>query len=120
MRNLDTLKLIFTLVIVGNLSMNITKAQTWTTQTSNSTEDLRAVNFYDLNTGIASGINGAIVTTTDGGSTWVPRTSGVSTVFITYLLNFTKCCTATVCGLYTYVIEGGVCGTKSYLHVWSC
>ncbi len=86
MRNLDTLKLIFTLVIVGNLSMNITKAQTWTTQTSNSTEDLRAVNFYDLNTGIASGINGAIVTTTDGGSTWVPRTSGVSTVLLSVFM----------------------------------
>jgi len=78
MRNLNTLKLIFTLVIVGSLSMNSIKAQTWTQQTSNTTEDLNSVHFFDANVGGAAGFNGTILTTTNGGTTWTNQTSGVT------------------------------------------
>lgn len=66
------------LLLMFLLSFKFSTAQTWTQQTSNITDDLNAVHFTDANNGIASGMNGAVVTTTDGGTTWVPRTTGVT------------------------------------------
>lgn len=50
----------------------------WVAQTSNTTNDLYAI----ANTGagyvVATGLNGTIITTNDGGTTWTSRTSGTT------------------------------------------
>ena len=41
----------------------------WNPQTSTTTENLQAVTFFDSDTGIVVGANGAILLTTDAGLT---------------------------------------------------
>ena len=50
----------------------------WAAQTSNTTQDLNAIDFIDANDGWAVGDGGVILQTTDGGATWVPQSSGVT------------------------------------------
>ena len=50
----------------------------WVNQYSGSDVQFSAVSFTDANTGTAVGSLGAIVRTTDAGSTWIEQTSGTS------------------------------------------
>ena len=52
---------------------------TWTTQYV-STSIINGVSFANLNEGWAFGSEGTIVTTGDGGATWTPQVSGISTM----------------------------------------
>jgi predicted esterase len=51
--------------------------QTWSKQTSSTTEDLYAVSFYDQKIGLAVGVHGAAVLTVDGGATWTSVPTGL-------------------------------------------
>lgn len=53
----------------GKIFKSIDGGDTWTAQVSNSTGDLRAVDFYDAVKGVAVGTFG-LLNTTDGGTTW--------------------------------------------------
>lgn len=52
------------LISVGSM------AQTWSAQTSGTTQDLWTVQFIDANNGYAAGNAGTVLKTTDGGGTW--------------------------------------------------
>jgi len=54
------------------------KSQIWTELNTNSYDDLKAVYFIDDQTGWVAGENGAILKTTDGGTSWTPQTSGTT------------------------------------------
>ncbi len=70
---------------LGTIVRTTDGGDTWTPQTSGTTDILRAVSFVDANTGTvvggAQGISrssGTILRTTDGGATWIRQTSGTS------------------------------------------
>jgi len=52
--------------------------QSWTTQTSNTTNDLRSVDFVTANTGFTAGNTGTLRKTIDGGANWTTLTSGTT------------------------------------------
>ncbi|MFQ5627692.1 MAG: WD40/YVTN/BNR-like repeat-containing protein [bacterium] len=54
-------------------------AQNWTQLSIPTTQTMRSIHFFDANTGWAVGENGLILATTDGGASWSPETSGVTT-----------------------------------------
>ena len=54
-------------------------SQSWTAQTSGTSTDLWGISFIDAVNGWVSGSSGLILHTTDGGTSWSPQTSGVST-----------------------------------------
>lgn len=64
-----TKKLAFFILILGCF-LGKSTAQGWKAQTSNTTELLLDVSFIDANTGWAASIDGSILHTTDGGTTW--------------------------------------------------
>ncbi len=53
----------------------------WTTQTSNTSEDLTRVHFINANNGFAVGVNGALVSTTNKGVTWTVQDAGTTLSF---------------------------------------
>ena len=44
--------------------------------------------FADANTGVASGEGGLVMTTSDGGATWIPRESGLSPLYKLFKVHF--------------------------------
>ena len=71
-----TKTLLIAMLAFSGLS-NVANAQ-WTNQTSGTSDDLNDVHFIDDNTGWAVGRFGALVTTTNGGSTWSAQNSATS------------------------------------------
>jgi len=69
-------KLIFTIIIMLAISCQFAFAQTWTAQSSGTTNSLYGSYFVDANTGWAVGRNGTILKTTNGGTNWTAQTSG--------------------------------------------
>jgi photosystem II stability/assembly factor-like uncharacterized protein len=55
----------------------------WYEQESGVTEDLRGVSAMNANIAWAVGTHGIILKTTDGGVTWTPQTSGITTGYLT-------------------------------------
>src|SRR4051812_15897503 len=70
-----------TLVIFFLGLTQFTKAQTWTGQTSGTTNHLMSVFFTSSTQGWAVGSNGTILTTTNGGVNWSPQVSGTTANF---------------------------------------
>jgi photosystem II stability/assembly factor-like uncharacterized protein len=60
---------------------NVGHSQTWTTLTSQTTQNLWGVSFVDANTGYVCGDSGTILKTTNGGTTWTPLNSGTKHQF---------------------------------------
>jgi len=54
------------------------KAQTWSGQTSGTTNSLDDVEFFDNNTGVIVGSGGIILHTSDGGNNWLQQTSNTT------------------------------------------
>lgn len=50
----------------------------WSSQTSGTTNDLRAITFPSATVGYAAGFGGTILKTTNGGSTWTSLSSGIA------------------------------------------
>src|SRR5690349_11430423 len=71
MKKLFIPTLCFGLTTIGQLF-----SQTWTAQTSGTSNQLFGVHFVDNNNGWTVGQAGTILHTTDGGSNWSPQTSG--------------------------------------------
>src|SRR5437016_3205604 len=70
--------------VVGEYGMIVRTTNggnSWTIQTSGTTQTLWAVSFTDENHGTAVGEGGVIVRTTDGGAHWVPQPSGTTLQF---------------------------------------
>jgi photosystem II stability/assembly factor-like uncharacterized protein len=55
-----------------------THAQNWVALNTGTTEDLKALQFLDANTGFAAGSNGTLIKTTDGGSNWTIIPTGIT------------------------------------------
>jgi len=53
-------------------------SQTWTTQTSGTSNELWGISFVDPVNGWSCGASGTMIHTTDGGLNWSPQTSGIS------------------------------------------
>ena len=54
-------------------------SQGWVLQTSNAgSEDLKSLFFIDASTGYCVGQHGTIIKTTNGGTNWIPQTSGTT------------------------------------------
>lgn len=66
-----SLLLIFYLIVTFSAN-----AQSWTEQVSNTTSDLAAIHFYSSTEGVAIGEDGTVVSTNDGGQSWVPASAG--------------------------------------------
>ena len=49
----------------------------WTTQNSETTNNLTSINFISANVGWAVGVSGKIISTTNGRTNWNAQTSGV-------------------------------------------
>jgi photosystem II stability/assembly factor-like uncharacterized protein len=60
----------------GQIRASRDDGQTWTAQTSGTTDDLYAVHFADAQHGAAVGRRGTVLVTADGGATWQPRPLG--------------------------------------------
>lgn len=54
------------------------KSQNWVTLNTGTTEDLKALQFLDANTGFAAGSNGTLIKTSDGGSNWTIIPTGIT------------------------------------------
>ncbi len=54
------------------------QGQSWTLQTSGTTQSLYGIYFIDVNKGWAVGYNGTIIHTTNGGTNWTAQTSGIT------------------------------------------
>ncbi len=71
---------IVVLTLIVSFDLQNATAQTWSPQNSGVTHYFSAVHFADANIGAAVGIGAgnvsAIVTTNDGGTTWIPRSLG--------------------------------------------
>ncbi len=82
----------------GGVSLTTNGGMNWTTQFQ--TYALNCVDFSGTNTGFAAGINGSIIKTTDGGTTWLPQSSGVTSILRS--IEFIDSLTGFACG------DGGV------------
>src|SRR5712671_1288482 len=60
----------------GTIVRTTDGGNSWTIQTSGTTQTLWAVSFTDANNGTAVGEGGTIVRTTDGGTHWASQASG--------------------------------------------
>lgn len=65
-------KFLFFFTSVFSIISGGATAQTWTSQTSGTTQDLWAVQFIDASNGYVAGNAGTVLKTTDGGTTWTP------------------------------------------------
>ena len=73
--------------VTGTILKTVNGGQSWSPQTSGTTNLLRAVFFLDVYTGYTVGASGTILKTTDGGNSWTPQTSGtIFTLFSVYLI----------------------------------
>ena len=63
---------------LGTILRTTDGGDTWTPQSSGTTNFLNGVSFVDANTGTAVGGEGTILRTTDGGDTWTPQSSGTT------------------------------------------
>ena len=52
--------------------------ETWSTQNSGTSSDLKSVFFNDQYAGYAVGKNGTVIRTTDGGSNWISQNIGTT------------------------------------------
>lgn len=78
------------LLVTAILGIGFTNGitQTWTTQISNTAEDLNSIVFIDSCTGWAFGTGGAILKTTSGGGSWDPlNTLPVLDIFSGHFFN---------------------------------
>jgi photosystem II stability/assembly factor-like uncharacterized protein len=64
------------LLILSSIIIFSAHAQNWTEQTSNTTAELVAIHFYNPSTGVAVGGGGTVVSTADGGDTWILSSAG--------------------------------------------
>src|SRR5438034_1339933 len=62
----------------GTIVRTTDGGNSWTIQSSGTTQNLWAVSFVDANNGTAVGESGTIIATTDGGAHWLPQTSGTA------------------------------------------
>jgi len=62
----------------GKIYKTTDGGNTWTAQTSGTTEELKGVIAFDVNTVYAVGENGTILKTINGGTTWTAQTSGTT------------------------------------------
>src|SRR5262245_54438010 len=83
----------------GTIVRTTDAGNSWTIQSSGTTQNLWAVSLTDVNNGAAVGEGGTIVTTMDGGDHWVTRASG--TTFQLRGVSFTNASNGTAVG------EGG-------------
>lgn len=97
--------------------------QQWVVQTSNTTQDLKSISFGSSAFGVAVGMNGAIVSTNNTGTTWSPQTSGVSSnLFGVFCLNTTQVWAVGLGGTIIASTDGGASwvpqtsGTSSTLY----
>jgi len=65
----------------GTIVRTTDGGNSWTIQTSGTTQNLWAVSFTDVNNGTAVGEGGTILRTTDGGGFWVSQASGTTVQF---------------------------------------
>jgi hypothetical protein len=65
-----------------NFMLNIDGGESWTVQTSGTSENINGISFIDANTGTAVGDNGTILRTTNGGINWVMQTSGITNLLV--------------------------------------
>ena len=65
-----------TLTNNSGIFARVLNGTTWSPQSSNTTQDLRAAAFPDALHGWVVGIHGTILHTADGGATWSPQISG--------------------------------------------
>lgn len=66
------------LVIAGLSIPGAAQNYTWSLQVSGTSQWLNDITFTDLLHGCAVGTNGTIISTGNGGESWIPRTSGTS------------------------------------------
>ncbi len=59
----------------GRILRTVNGGQTWTSQSSNTADNLLAVSFINRNEGFAAGDLGTLLKTTNGGMTWTPSTT---------------------------------------------
>jgi photosystem II stability/assembly factor-like uncharacterized protein len=89
----------------GGMIMKSTDGgETWSNQSSGSSEDLSCIRFYDNTFGICSGSNGTILTTTDGGNNWNAKTTGVTETLNS--IQYINSATAMVNG-FLFTTDGG-------------
>ncbi|MBZ0184077.1 MAG: T9SS type A sorting domain-containing protein [Melioribacteraceae bacterium] len=69
---------LFIVLLVFTFFIDI-KAQTWSGQTSGTTNSLDDVKFFDNNIGVIVGSGGIILHTSDGGNNWLQQTSNTTT-----------------------------------------
>ncbi len=65
----------------GTIVRTTDGGNSWTIQTSGTTQNLWAVSFADVNNGTAVGEGGTILRTTDGGGFWASQASGTTVQF---------------------------------------
>ena len=53
----------------------------WTVQLGGTSDNLRAIDFYNRNIGWIAGDNGILLRTENGGETWMAESSGLTTSF---------------------------------------
>lgn len=82
-------KLIITFLIATTSMLAIAQSASWVAQTSNTTNNLKSIDFPDANTGFAVGESGRIVKTSDGGTTWTATTAGANHFYSTSFVNTT-------------------------------
>lgn len=83
LRRSVTSTLVTTVLIIGHQVVlpSAAIAGTWTVQTSGTTVDLKGVSCPTIYVCWASGGNGTILNTVDGGATWTTQRSGGFTVY---------------------------------------
>jgi len=66
--------------IVATADLDFWPPSEFTVQSTNTSDDLQSVHFYDHEKGWATGNNGALLTTVDGGFTWNSESSGTQVI----------------------------------------
>ena len=90
------MKTIITTIAVFIASIGV-HAQIWAPLTSGSTSNLKSINFPTSNVGYASGDNGTLLKTINGGTSWLSMTSSYPGYFF-WDIHFVNADTGFVCG----------------------
>ncbi|HMN23221.1 MAG TPA: YCF48-related protein [Ignavibacteriaceae bacterium] len=81
MKNINKFSLLFSVLILSTLSF-AQRTNEWEKIISPTNDILRKIFFFDKNDGWATGLSGAIIHTSNGGSTWVLQNSTVTTPIV--------------------------------------
>ena len=65
-------------VIISVLILNVSLSAQWINQASPTNEDLHSVFFVNDSKGWITGLNGTVLKTTDGGTTWDIKPTGTT------------------------------------------